>query len=64
MKYVICFNRNLNLLGTSPPAAVSLRKLMEEQSMLKRQEEQEARTREATATAARATPIRQALRDI
>ena len=52
------FFRNLNLLGTSPPAAVSLRKLMEEETILKRQEEQEARNREATAAAVRATPIR------
>jgi len=51
-------HRNLNLLGTSPPAAVSLRKLMEEESILKRQEELEAKNREATAVAARATPIR------
>ena len=53
------FCRNLNLHGTSPPAAVSLRKLMEEEYILRRQEEQaEARNREATAAAARATPIR------
>jgi len=35
-------------MGTSPPA-VSLRKLMEEESVMKRQQEKEARSREAAA---------------
>ena len=33
-------------MGTSPPA-VSLRKLMEEESVMKKQQEKEARSREA-----------------
>jgi len=36
-------------MGTSPPA-VSLRKLMEEESVMKRQQEQGAKSREAAAT--------------
>ena len=35
-------------MGTSPPA-VSLRKLMEEESVMKKQQKQEARSREAAA---------------